>query len=381
MPVYKWRQRPTRHFGRVWVPFAHLELQGTDGRFQAFALQIDSGATVSLLRRSVAELLGFRLESGQRIDVTGVGGSKTTAFVHELQTRLDDKWPLFTIPFAISSVESVPNLLGRLGVFDQFQVDFDASLRETRLTEPWLDEVDRNIWEFLIETEQHILSRLPDADLAPAVREAVRRMIRRASLLVASAAGLVKLHCPYSAPLFIRALFEVAAQFEYMMQEPEARAQQYIDYEHITKYQQQQCFLEKADGPIGHMLRSSPRRKEGEARIKAEFDRVRSQFEGKKGKLHQYWHGMTLRRLVAELGTSEADWEVEYELWYSKFSAWAHANPLEASRPDRSLPSKGSSVLMRCYVYYARMLLRVSQEMVLTDEQYQFLGKLAQEWK
>ena len=43
MPVYSWRRRPTKHFGEVCVPYAEVELKQADGRFQAFALQIDSG--------------------------------------------------------------------------------------------------------------------------------------------------------------------------------------------------------------------------------------------------------------------------------------------------------------------------------------------------
>ncbi len=57
MPVYSWRRRPTKHFGDVWVPYAEVEIQKTDKQFQAFALQVDSGAVVSLLRRSVADVL------------------------------------------------------------------------------------------------------------------------------------------------------------------------------------------------------------------------------------------------------------------------------------------------------------------------------------
>ncbi len=84
MGVHKWRKRPSRYFGDVWVPFAHIELGRTDGKFQAFALQIDSGAVVSLLRKSVADLLGVELESGRHIEVTSVGGGKTVVYVHEL---------------------------------------------------------------------------------------------------------------------------------------------------------------------------------------------------------------------------------------------------------------------------------------------------------
>ena len=75
MPVWKWRRRPTRNFGDVWVPFAHIEIQTAEGRFQSFALQVDSGAMVSLLRRSVADLLGIQLEQGREIQLSGVVGA------------------------------------------------------------------------------------------------------------------------------------------------------------------------------------------------------------------------------------------------------------------------------------------------------------------
>ena len=75
MPVWKWRRRPTRNFGDVWVPFAHIEIQTAEGRFQSVALQADSGAMVSLLRRSVADLLGIQLEQGREIQLSGVGGA------------------------------------------------------------------------------------------------------------------------------------------------------------------------------------------------------------------------------------------------------------------------------------------------------------------
>ena len=62
MPVYKWRRRTTRSFGEVWVPFAEIKLRCADGGYQPLAVQIDSGAVISLLRRSVAELVGVKAE-------------------------------------------------------------------------------------------------------------------------------------------------------------------------------------------------------------------------------------------------------------------------------------------------------------------------------
>lgn len=55
MGVYKWRRRTTQYFGEVWVLFAETESRRADGRFQSFAMQVDSGAVISLLRRSVAD--------------------------------------------------------------------------------------------------------------------------------------------------------------------------------------------------------------------------------------------------------------------------------------------------------------------------------------
>ena len=138
MGVHKWRRRPTKYFGDVHVPFAHVQVRSSDGRFQSFALQVDSGAVVSLFRRSVADLLGIKLEEGRRIKLASVGGGETVAYVHELQMRFPN-WQPWAVPFAIAETETVPNLLGRLGVFDRLQVCFDGMLRETRITSSCLD--------------------------------------------------------------------------------------------------------------------------------------------------------------------------------------------------------------------------------------------------
>lgn len=138
MPHFSWRKRPTRHFGEVWVPFAQVDIRNRTGRYQAFAMQVDSGATVSLLRRSVAALLGIELETGRRIGLTTIGGAVTTAYVHHLDIRFTPRFEL-RAPFAIADVEAVPNLLGRLGLFDELRIDFDGPSRETRITAPWLD--------------------------------------------------------------------------------------------------------------------------------------------------------------------------------------------------------------------------------------------------
>lgn len=386
MPVFDWRLRPTKHFGEVWVPFAQISILGPDGRSQAFAVQIDSGATVSLLRRSVADLLGIDLESGRRIDLTGVGGSRMTAYVHVLETRLDDEWPLFPIPFAIADIETVPNLLGRLGVFDKLQVDFDVSLTQTTLSAPWLGPDDRKFWESLLETENHILSSLKAADLSDEVREAISRMITQAGLLIASVAGLVKLHRAEGSPPLVRSLFELAAQYEFLLQNSDERAKQYLAFEHVTRYHQSIAFLHDPVGPLARRLAASSHRKEGEARVKAAFDRVRPLFlkpDGKK--LWKNWYKIEqFRQLVEGLPQAPYPWAREYVSWYKQYSGWVHGDPFESRKSQRQVEEpqarkKGSDWLLECYFYYTRMLLRTADafKLVLTNGQHQLLTKLS----
>ncbi len=381
MPVWKWRRRPTRNFGNVWVPFAQIAIQTTEGRFQSFALQVDSGAMVSLLRRSVADLLRIQLEQGREIHLSGVGGAHTTAFVHDLNIRFDSDIALGPTPFAIAATESVPNLLGRLGVFDRLQVDFDASLTETRITAPWLNTTDRRIWEFCIDIENHILRRWDEVTLAPQCKNVVAKFLNRAGQLTATAAGMVKLHRDTEALLFVRAFFELSAQFEYLMGDPEERSKQFEEYGKITKRHRMRDMLNNTTGFIGRYLAESPLRKEGEARVEREYQEARSQFLTKKGKEWKNWYGRTFRNLVSTLSeNSPYDWKTEYAIWYRQGSAWIHFDPSALALLQTAPETFGNrNLLASCFHYYFRMLLLVSKDLILTAEQYEVLLAYAED--
>ena len=131
MAAFAWRRRPTRHFGEQWVPFVDLNLRQANGAWQDFSLQIDTGALISVLRRSAAELLGVNLTSGDQVELGSIGGHPHRYFVHRLQAQIADLAP-FTLRVAIAEVEAVPNLLGRIDVFDLLRLDFNPSMQQTR---------------------------------------------------------------------------------------------------------------------------------------------------------------------------------------------------------------------------------------------------------
>jgi hypothetical protein len=322
MPQFSWRRRKTEYFGQVWVQYAEVQLQRTDGSYQAFSIQVDSGAVVSLLRRSVADLLGLRSEDGREVRLGSVGGSRVRAFIHELKARFSADSPPLPARFAIADSESVPNLLGRLDLFDRLQIDFDGTLQETRISDPWLDAVGVRIWRFVRDTQSAIYDRWRDNPLPGAGDKASSHLCQRADQTLAAIAGLCKLHRSFAVAPLVRTLFELSTQLEYILQDPEPRAQDYLDYMHITRYKQQQALLDNPVGVISQHLAKSPRRRQGEQEARAQFDRVRPRFRTEKGKIYAAWYRSTFADLARRMGR-----EQEYHLWYRLCSGWAHGDP------------------------------------------------------
>lgn len=135
MAEFEWLQRARRHFGTVWTPVARVHLVDVAGRWRGFVAQVDTCAVVSLLRRSVADVLGLQFDRGRRVDMAGVGSGVTIAFVHQLRLRIASGLEIVT-EFAIAEHEDVPNLLGRVGIFDRLRIEFDPTKHVTRILKP-----------------------------------------------------------------------------------------------------------------------------------------------------------------------------------------------------------------------------------------------------
>ena len=132
MHVFRWTQRRTPDLSAGWVSLAQLQLQGADGAYRQVTAQIDSGASISIMRNAVAGLLGIRVAAGRPIALTGIRGGGLTAFVHDCAVRLEWDEPVM-IPIAFSDHDDHANLLGRVGFFANFEVVFDPARRHTRI--------------------------------------------------------------------------------------------------------------------------------------------------------------------------------------------------------------------------------------------------------
>lgn len=371
MPVYKWQRRPTKHFGPVWFPIARLDLEAKNGQFHPIALQIDSGAVVSLLRNSMADLLAVPLESGQKIDLTSVGGASSMAYVHTIRTRFDEHL-IGNVRFAIAESEQVPNLLGRLDVFDNLQIGFDSTLLHTTLVPRWLDDGGKRLWDALCAASERVAQCWSDNPLPAPGDEAALQLFRRGGQLFATAAAMMRSFCTYDAPLVVRAMFEVSVQFEYLLQSPAERGKLFLDYAKVTRHRNSKRIADHPQGPIGQHIANSPMRAEGEIRNQQEFDEVAAQFQRgeKKNDLWDAWYCKSFADLTQELGKRG-----EYDIWYKFAAGWAHGDPFATQR-IAPFPGSGIQTLfLTCLHFHGRMLYRAAEakKVLLAAEQFELL--------
>ena len=89
---------------------------------------VDSGATFTILNTDEAHRIGIDWASGRRQMIVVGDGSYIPAYFHDLTLHVGS-WEV-TAPIGFSERLGVSfNLLGRTGIFDQFQVCFNDRTR------------------------------------------------------------------------------------------------------------------------------------------------------------------------------------------------------------------------------------------------------------
>ena len=90
---------------------------------------VDSGATFSMVGAAEAGDMGINWQSGRHQMVVVGDGSYIPTFIHEIPIQLGASQ--ITVPIGFSERLGVGfNLLGRTGVFDQFEVCFNDRARK-----------------------------------------------------------------------------------------------------------------------------------------------------------------------------------------------------------------------------------------------------------
>ena len=119
--TFPYREEQSKIFGRIYRPVARVKLKSEQGWIPQW-MYVDSGADITLIPRSVGDLLGFEVERERIVDISGVGGGNVPVIIKE--TVIDIGGEIFDARVAWALIEDVPPLLGRMDVFLKFEAIF-----------------------------------------------------------------------------------------------------------------------------------------------------------------------------------------------------------------------------------------------------------------
>lgn len=106
-----------------FAPIIPIRLEGKSG-WVTFDAYVDSGATYSIFKPEMAEILGIELDKGEKQYVTVGDGSLITVYLHKVKVDLAGK--IFEATIGFSKQLGIGfNILGRKDIFGSFVITFN----------------------------------------------------------------------------------------------------------------------------------------------------------------------------------------------------------------------------------------------------------------
>lgn len=117
--VFPYRKEHSPIFGSIYRPKIPVELiRGSERKIQL--MYLDSGADITLLSKSVGDLLKFEM-IGDVLEMKGVADISIPVIMKNIDIKLCDIE--FPVRVAWALIET-PLLLGRMDIFDKFEIVF-----------------------------------------------------------------------------------------------------------------------------------------------------------------------------------------------------------------------------------------------------------------
>lgn len=108
--------------GTIKRPVAEITLINNKKELME-SMYVDSGADISLIPKSVGDVLGLTVEKNdERRELKGIGDYGTPIIIKKIKMKVGEKVFDSRIAWALS--EEVPLILGRLDIFQVFDVCF-----------------------------------------------------------------------------------------------------------------------------------------------------------------------------------------------------------------------------------------------------------------
>ena len=117
----------SERFGTIWIPTAIVEIKSQKLSLSCKML-VDTGAYLSMIPYSVGIELGLTISEDEILEAGGAGGASIPHVVKELEIQIGDYSIHARIGWALT--DEVPLLLGRLDIYDEFDIEFSQSRRK-----------------------------------------------------------------------------------------------------------------------------------------------------------------------------------------------------------------------------------------------------------
>jgi predicted aspartyl protease len=117
---FKFTKENSSSLGIVYRPIVKVGLRDANGELFELSVLVDSGADISIFSRRIGDIMGMNVEHGEEKIFRGIVG-ELIAYVHKITISINDREVETRVAFALSEV---PNLLGRLDIFKNFELSF-----------------------------------------------------------------------------------------------------------------------------------------------------------------------------------------------------------------------------------------------------------------
>lgn len=118
----------SEQLGAIWVPTATVGIKY--GKLSlSCEMLVDTGAYLSMVPYQIGMELGLTISEDEILEAGGVGGASIPHIVKEVELQIGENSIHIRIGWALT--DEVPLLLGRLDVFDEFDIEFSQSRRRT----------------------------------------------------------------------------------------------------------------------------------------------------------------------------------------------------------------------------------------------------------
>jgi len=117
---FKFAKENSSSLGIVYRPIVKVGLRDANGELFELGVLVDSGADITIFSRRIGDIMGIDVEKGEEKIFRGIVG-ELFAYVHKIPIFINDREVETRVAFALSEV---PNLLGRLDIFRNFEINF-----------------------------------------------------------------------------------------------------------------------------------------------------------------------------------------------------------------------------------------------------------------